>query len=198
MQFNKQNKTILTGASILIIIVTVLIFALNNKSKKIVKVAKKYLGEEEKGKGNQDFQNPDFKAKMINSGWRKGYEWCSIFASHVWQEALKGKYKEQSKKNLSISSQATYINFAKDKSGLFEVSYKPKKGSLIIWQAKDNAQKGHVGIVTQVNGDNITTVEGNQNKGGSAGIVATLNYSIEKEKTQGHGNLKLRGFVNIK
>jgi len=162
-------------------------------SKKVLRKAKSFLGQEETGE-NKGFRSSNFEAKMRKIGWFKGAQWCAFFTRLVWLESLPAKYRKVAEKLTSGSSQQTFLNFQKDKSGLFEVKSRPKKGSIVVWQATRDASRGHVGIVTKVTSNSFETIEGNSNVNGHPGIVTRLKHSFEKSPS----GLKLRGFINIK
>lgn len=142
---------------------------------------------------NMGFVNKSFEKIMTALGnWRPGFEWCACFARMVWLSVLSGRKKEIAERLLSPSSQLTYANFAVDKSGLFEVSNKPKPGSIIIWQSVQEPHKGHAGIFISMFGNNYITIEGNKGQ-----KVSVVRYTPEK-MLRPSNVLKLRGFINIK
>jgi len=208
---NNRNLTVLIVFSTLIIII--LIYA-NSWRNRIVRRARKYIGNEEKA-GNSGFVNPKFEEKMKAAGWSSGAQWCAYFVRLVYLESLHGKYKEAAKNLISGSSQMTWKKFNSDTSGLFEISDKPKRGAIVIWQSKTDTTKGHVGIVNSViNKDYFETIEGNSNNinvnlkdykhnlktGDDKDIIETTSESIVARHVREYsGNgMTLLGFINVK
>lgn len=179
----------------------------------VVRKAKKYLGQEELP-GNAGFKNEKFQSKMESIGWYKKAQWCSYNAKLIFTEALFGKRKKLASELISGSSQQTWLNFKADKSGLFEVSDKPKRGSLVIWQSLTDATKGHVGIVVNYSKKLFKTIEGNSNnvvvnlKDLKHNIKKDDDKEIESTKSEGQvayhirqydgDGMKLLGFINLK
>lgn len=142
------------------------------KGKKAANEALKWEGMEELG-NNEAFKNKEFQKKMQEAGFKKGYEWCVIFAKMVWLNVFKQDV-EIIKKIISPSSMQTWKNFSNTANlqGKFvrvEAQSKPKPGDIVVWQRKGSAAKGHAGLVTKVNNDlSFKTIEGNSNEDGSA------------------------------
>ena len=110
------------------------------------------------------------------------------------------RHEELVDRLITPSTQATFDNFAKDGSGLFEITKAPKKGDLVIWQKYQNGMptyQGHIGIVEKTNKDTFATIEGNTNdSGGREGIeVGQMERKYDWTNTNG---LRLRGFIHIK
>jgi hypothetical protein len=159
---------------------------------KIIRKAKSYIGEREI-EPNQGFVSGAFQKIMYDLGqWRPGSEWCASFTRLIWLLSLSGKKKEIAARLLSPSSQLTFANFAVDKSGLFEVSNKPRPGAIIIWQSLTSPAKGHAGIFISMLGANYLTIEGNQKQ-----KVTICSYTPAKMLNPSNA-MKLRGFINIK
>lgn len=163
--------------------------------KSISGYAQSFLGEEETN-ANKGFKNKDFEAKMRAAGWYAGAQWCSFFVKMVYEHCLDSQAKDLAHKLISGSTQQTFLNFQNSKNDVFEVSSKPKKDGIVIWQNLSNSTYGHTGIVISVSGDRFETIEGNSNASGSEGIVKHGKYSLSQEQA-GNGR-KLRGFINFK
>lgn len=146
--------------------------AMRKEQIKIIDVALSYLNEREK-KGNSGFYNEEFEQKMKAVGWNKGWAWCAFFAELVWREAygqLNSVIEGDLRKLFSASATQTYNNFRISKKYKGYVSNKPEVGSLVVWRYGDGWQ-GHIGIVQQVRGKEVITIEGNTNsQGGREGI----------------------------
>jgi len=209
---NETKKYLVYGAVGLVVIGGIAYYMLEPKNA-IVREAHKYLGAEEYP-NNAGFKSPAFEKKMNSIGWYTGAQWCSFFAKLVFTKALIGKRKELAEQLISGSSQQTWANFKADKSGLFETSDKPKRGSLVIWQSYTAPAQGHVGIVVDPAKKFFKTIEGNSNfvvvnlrdlkknikKDNDKVIKATesegkVSYHIRQYTGDG---MKLLGFVNVK
>lgn len=163
-------------------------------AEKIKNIALSYLGQREVP-GNMGFTDKQFEKKMAAVGFVKSYAWCALFAELIWVEAYEGSKETLAKlKTLfSASATATFKNF--DLDGTFNTSKTPKVGAVAIWRY-GNGWQGHAGIVIAVNGDTITTIEGNTNAaGGREGIeVARKNRKWRGEAFKAKG-LNIVGFI---
>lgn len=204
----KQNNTLLYSLAVIVPGgFLALGYMLFSNQQRIIREAKKYIGQEEIA-GNRGFIDKEFEALMMQSGgYNAGEQWCMRFASLIWNLKLgsKNKYQESLDYNLTGSTQTSYKRFSEDDTGLYEVSQIPSKGAIVIWQSYRNGQangwKGHAGIVQRVTSDGFETIEGNVNNYGegltSSGIVAEKQYSYEKEINRLNGN-RLKGFIKLK
>lgn len=134
-----------------LILVFLLIFhstAFGNVRTKVIKNAVAELGNGELG-GN----NKGKYVRLYNQGMESS--WCAGFVSYILQ---KSGYNEL---GYEVSSRRIY-NEAK-KLGL--VTNEPKPGYLIMfWRESPSSWKGHIGIIIEVNGNVIKTIEGNKGK----------------------------------
>ncbi|MBC7399842.1 MAG: CHAP domain-containing protein [Mucilaginibacter sp.] len=149
----------------------------------IIEAAKFYIGRLEK-KGNSGFFDAGFEAELKGAGWYFGAPWCAFFANMAWRKHLK-KYDalfEIAKKLDSGSAVQTFKNYKA--SEYFETGDTPKLGAKVIWRLGDGA-KGHAGIVIAIEGNTMTTVEGNTNAHGSreGDCVACKYRTIERPFT---------------
>lgn len=192
-----MKKKTLNTIYVSIGILTILLI-LNRR--RAVSLAKSFVGLEEI-RGNLGFENPEFQKMMEEVGWKSGLPWCSFFVKVIWTKSYP-EIKDILNKLISGSVLTTYNNFLKDKSGLFEIDTKPKKGDIIIWRNYDNGKPtiyGHTGIVRKVFRDRFQAVEGNTSKSGSReGLYVGYNWHdivFEKNKTNGS---RLIGFIRYK
>jgi len=190
--FYNDNKKIIIPVGILIVLIVVLVIVLVKMKGRAVNFANRFVGVEEIG-NNQGFFNPTFQKLLQNVGWKPGNQWCGFFAKMVYTNSLKPKHKELAKKLMNGSTQLTLKNFKNDKSGLFEISDKPKKGGLVIWQSLKDKTRGHIGVIAKTfRNKGFQTIEGNSNIGGSQGIVTRANYG----KNGSPKGLKVVAYVN--
>jgi hypothetical protein len=164
----------------------------------IVSIARGYIGQQEV-QPNQSFKDPVFLKKMLGVGWYRTASWCSFFAKLVWKEAYTklGSLTNASLVNryASGSSRETWNNFRASKE--FKTSTTvPKVGAIVIWQEGDSLTNGHVGIVTAVNGNTFSSVEGNTNADGSRNGYEVAEHTTHKVGLPHSVNgLNVLGFV---
>lgn len=179
----------------------IIIFLFFNRKEKIIRYANKWVGDVEEIPGNMGFTDKEFQSLMHEFGdFRKGDPWCMSFVKMIWTKKTKGKYQDLLDRLMTPSTQGTYANFKNDTSNKFEVSKKPKRGSIVIWQQYVNGSpkyRGHAGIVTRVGFDSFNTIEGNtDDTGGREG------YTVAKKKRKYNWNtnngLRIKGFITLK
>lgn len=162
---------------------------------KIKYYANLFLGIKEKGNNNGwqdvyfDDLNMSFTELMKTVGWENTHAWCAYFAELVWKLAYAktdSTMVNRLDKLFSSNSVNTWMNF-KDQQ------YKtPVVGSLVIWNLyKDGkaTNKGHTGIVIDVQSSVIETIEGNQ---GDKVSKRTLIVNYDKKES----GYNLLGFIN--
>lgn len=163
----------------------------------IVEVGRTYLNKQEK-KGNSGFYDERFEQEMIAMGWQKGWAWCAFFAELVWRKAygsLNSVIEADLRRLFSASATQTYNNFRTNKNYKDYVSNKPEIGSLIVWRYGDGWQ-GHIGIVQQIRGKEVLTIEGNTNSQGGREGIEVANHWRLIEYTHTDKGLNLLGFVH--
>lgn len=143
--------------------------ALADQGNEIVKVAQSQIGKGEQGGDNQ---GPI--VEKYTQG--KDVAWCAAFVSWT--------LKQAGKDNRYLLSARSYWEIYRSQ----RVQH-PKPGDIIcFYRGKLSGHLGHVGIVEQVEGDQIITIEGN--RGNFPSKVARFKYKIG----QIHN---LLGFVRI-
>jgi hypothetical protein len=170
--------------------VGLLLLVLSNSS--LRSTFRKTLGIKEVSGRDFAFTNKAFEADLKKLGWQPGWQWCMMYVKYVWSKWLSGKRKELAMKLISANSQITWTNFRNDNSGIFELSSKPKTGSIAIWQGMNNPAAGHGAIVKTVQSDHFITVEGNYSNQVKE-VKRSYNYSYANSE----GN-RLIGFINVK
>ena len=190
----KPKRIALTAAAVAAIITTVAIVRRNSPGRRIIRTAKKYVGIRELG-NNNGWDNTDFQQKMVAVGWKNGEQWCAYFVKMILLEISKGKAAEFFKKAASANTQITWNNF-QTPSKYHEVSQKPSKGALIIYQGTSDPSHGHIEIYAgpgkngayKVISGNTYFTEGGQ------GVVMKERAANDMQK-QG---LKILGYIKIK
>jgi len=161
----------------------------------IVYTALGFVGQEEIS-GNLGFKDGEFQELMDAVGWEKGQAWCAYFTELVWKLAFThdSKIVRELDQLFSAGAVATYNNFRRSSWVTGET---PVAGSVVIWQRwKDNKPTwmGHAGIVTDVQPDLMTTVEGNTNYKGEREGLAVLKKTRSFAWNTGNG-LRIKGFI---
>ncbi len=168
------------------------------RKNRIVRYAKKFLGEEEL-RDNIGFVNEEFENMMKKYGdYYNGNQWCMSFAKAIWLQKFGKRYREDLDQLLTPSTQTTWQNFEQDNSGRFKTSKEPSKGAIVIWQQYNNGVpewKGHAGIVQNFNKETFDTIEGNAGAIGGIDRVSEHTHSFKWNVTNG---LRLKGFISIK
>ncbi len=135
--------------------------------------AMSYLGQTEI-QPNLGFNDPDYQAKIIATGWLKGEPWCAAAAIIDWTEAYEiypdSPLGAKAKRLYSLGSQVMGNNFHADPIWPTSTTV-PVVGSIVIYGDGDSTTSGHTGVVVGVDDDGITyhTVEGNTIPDGNPG-----------------------------
>ena len=195
-----MNKT-LKNTLIITAIVVVLVVSVNPKLRAgalAVIFAKKWVGIGEKGGENVAFTNEVFQQMIKNIGWHSGEAWCMYFAKAVHYDTFKDDRAEINKL-FSGSTQLSWQNVKNGKSKIYKIitSGKPQMGDIVIWQSQKNKSQGHAGIVTGVEGDYFTTIEGNTDAGGGSEgeKVWTKKRPLKYGEKMPNSSLMLLGFI---
>jgi len=159
-------------------------------NKKIIEIAKKYIGQTEKP-NNSGFLDAEFEDKMREIGWQKGWAWCSCFVKLVCKEAEFPEYKLINPSVMKTWN-AFKTNFPDRVVGK-NLSNQIKAGDLFVMQSKTNKSKGHIGFVlSEIDGKGyFRTIEGNTDGTGSRegdGVCI-------KRRHINSGSLRLIGFI---
>ncbi len=130
---------------------------------KVIRIAENEVGYLEK-KSNSNLYDKTANAGTgnytkywaeIKPEWN-GQAWCACFVTWCFVQAFG---KDIAKKLLK---HYPYV-YCPTMSGLFHLNANPKRGDIVIF--KRNGTFTHTGIVTSVNGDYFTTIEGNTSGG---------------------------------
>ncbi len=120
------------------------------------------------------------------------WDWCALFVSVVLMRlGLSAKYGTE------IS-----VGFYKQKfidAKIWKGKVRPQVGDIIIWNWDESTSPGgwpdHIGFVTAVNGNSITTTEGNTFKNGVS-LVGSNTYAWNATSIQGYARMDLGTVVN--
>ena len=111
---------------------------------------------------NQGWTDPNYQADMQAIGWVPGDEWCAAAAVLTWKKGYADNPDvwAHAWQLVSLNCQDMGRNFHADPVWPTSVDM-PKPGAIAIFRLGDSTKEGHCGIVTAINGNNFTTVEGN-------------------------------------
>ena len=126
--------------------------------------------------------------------------WCASFVSWCFYEAC-GQDMSKTQQVLcgpiSAACNSLMSNFKK--AGRFDKT--PKIGDCIFFKGSRHSGANHIGIVSAVNGNSITTIEGNTASGSSVidngGAVAIKSYDINHQDILGFGHPVFDGETNF-
>ena len=130
---------------------------------KLIEIAKTEIGYLEKSSNSQlDDKTANAGTANYTKYWRdikpeyQGQPWCACFVTWCFVKAF-GKDNAQ-----KLLKHYPYV-YCPTMASLFTLNANPKMGDIVIF--KHNGTFTHTGIVTGVNGDYFTTIEGNTNGG---------------------------------
>ena len=145
-------------------------------NEKVIEIAKKYVGVTEyPPNSNNVIFNTKFYGREVSGA---NYPWCCAFIWYIHNEA-----GVDIKKTASCAELGTWFK----NNGKFKTSA-PKVGDIVFFKFSGSSRwTNHVGIVIEVNGNTLTTIEGNtssdnkgsQNNGGMVAIrTRKINSSV--------------------
>lgn len=130
---------------------------------KLIEIANAEVGYLEKSSNSQlDSKTANAGTANYTKYWRdikpeyQGQPWCACFVTWCFVKAF-GKDNAQ-----KLLKHYPYV-YCPTMASLFTLNANPKMGDIVIF--KHNGTFTHTGIVTGVNGDYFTTIEGNTNGG---------------------------------
>lgn len=171
----------------------------------VVKIAANEVGYLEKA------SNAQLDNKTANAGdknWTKygslvgapGQYWCASFVSWCFYQACggdKAKTEQVLCGSMSASCNSLMDNFKK--AGRFDKT--PKIGDCIFFSGSRHSGANHIGIVSAVNGNTISTIEGNTSSGtavvDNGGEVALKSYDVNNSNILGYGHPMYEGETNF-
>ena len=172
----------------------------------VIAVAKNEVGYVEKASNN----NLDSKTGNAGSSNYTKYErdvfgsngnyWCASFVSWCFYTAA-GKNKNKATSILlSLTRSADGMMTAFKNKNQFTTS-NPQPGDVIFFSGSRHAGANHVGIVTNVDGGKVYTVEGNTSVGAgvvdNGGGVAEKSYDLSTSRILGYGRPNYDGTSNF-
>ncbi len=175
---------------IIFAILIILILAYYERKKtKLVRTARKHIGEKESTTGAVEygFQSAKFEQLMRANGFQQGYDWCAIFVKSVATTSFSGNKLKVLKKLMNPSSQRTYNNLVKASKDYawIKIRKTPCNGCIVTWLSVSSPSHGHIGVVTS-GGKEFATIEGNVQAGGGYDGVARKTHNLsEQNKTSG-------------
>jgi hypothetical protein len=183
----KKTGILIIGA---IGVMTALVLMSGNK---ILSYAQKWLGVYEKG-NNQGWDNKKLEKLMVSYGFKKGWEYCSLFVKMVLGQTLTGEKREFILSLIDPSSLTTWNNFVNNakKTKYYTISQKPVPGALVYYERNRAEWKGHAEIVEKVYANGFTAVSGNSPVDGTKEGIARRKRSFKSSE-----GFKRLGYVII-
>ena len=182
---------------IVLSIIGITVYIMLRPQRRIIHFAEEFLGQEEIA-GNLGFKSKKMQYLMLQVGWRSGDAWCVYFSKVIWYNMAPDFLKPLILQKVTGNSQTTWKNIIEDTSGVFKASKYPQRGDMVIWQLYKDGKpqwRGHSGIVTDVETNFFSTIEGNTNINDLQGyIVSEKERKYDFDKRQG---LRLKGFLRI-
>jgi hypothetical protein len=129
----------------------------------IVHVAKDYSTQNiTEIQTNDGWTDEKYQDEMKSLGWEKGDEWCAAAAILNWKIGYEDNSAvwKHAEHLVSLNCQQMAKNFHADPVWPTSTNI-PKPGAIVVWQAGGSLTEGHCGIVTEINGTQFKSVEGN-------------------------------------
>lgn len=186
----------------------------------VADVAKIFTGQKEKYKigkdgkiiGNLGFQDKAMTDFMSQSGYKgasesgdkEGAAWCAAFVKSAYASVFKNTPEIWDKVKDQFGFGALLTLDSLTKGGMFEKSMSnPVPGSLMAWKSNKVGEsgKGHIGLVTEVMGKLVKTIEGNTGSDGTnreGVMVAEITNPKPGSNTYDRGTMSFAGFANPK
>ena len=170
-----------------------------NRHEKLLEIAKSQIGIKEEGADNQGKDIKKFQEAI--DGKAQGESWCCGFAfwcikqTDLW-------FDEQAKMSLSERHtlfETEHCMTLYQKCKITNLVKEPFPGCLIIWQFyKDGKQtpSGHIGIVTNVDGDKVHTIEGNTSDAESVERNGGGVYAKKRSKVMNTGPMRVIAYLD--
>ena len=154
---------------------------------RLVEYANYYVGVHE-ATGHNDGVNVEEFQKAVD-GKASGESWCMAFV----QFCVKNVAGEQ-EPPAPISLFATEHCMTAWNKSTNSRSDEPKKGFIVIWN-HEGTSNGHTGIITDVDGDTLYTIEGNTSDSSHVEANGDGVY-LKKRNKYKTGNMKVVGFID--
>lgn len=136
----------------------------------VIQEAKKWLGSNKWGANHKKIIDGYNAVRALPRGYAVKYsdDWCDTFVSFV---AVKSGAKDLIGRECGVERHKDIFK----QLGIWKGLVKPKVGDIVIFNWSGNRQGwgNHIGYVANVDGDMITTIEGNTTKNG----VSTVAYN---------------------
>lgn len=162
-----------------------LAYPISKEHQKLIDEAKKWIGTKETrpngGSAVESFQ------KAVD-GKAMGEPWCAAFCFFC----IKQVEAETGHKSPLFFTEHVMTCWSKSPKNLRLV--KPEPGALVLWRF-DNSASGHMGIVYDIQGESIKTIEGNTSDG--SGVVREGDGVYERFRSiHGSGKMKIVGYLD--
>lgn len=171
---------------------------MNSNINKIIELATKYIGYKEKkdlkslSSFNDNIGNNNYTifAEILKNNTEinvQGQPWCDTFIKAIFIECFGAEATKKMLYGLSVWTPTSYNNFKKNNSIREHIT--PQIGDIIFF--KSTKRIYHTGLVVDINGNDITTIEGNTNNTDTiitnGGKVCKKTYNINNPNIAGYG-----------
>ena len=183
---------------------------MNNKAQKVVGIALSQVGYQEKesndhldhdtvNAGDENFTKyaRDLDRMNFYNGNKNGFAWCDVFVDWCFVKAFgeKEALKMTFQPGLSMLNKGAGCRYSfgyyQDKKRIFP---NPQLGDQVFFYAEDGVSICHTGLVWDVDGTYVYTVEGNtSNESGvvaNGGEVCRKKYLLTDKRLAGYGRPK--------
>lgn len=158
-----------------------------DSNKKLIEVAKKYIGVKESGGDNKGKEVEMFQKAV--DGKAQGEAWCMAFVQFCINEV------EKSDNVKSKVFESEHVMTVWNKTPKEQRLDKPEVGCIILWNFVGTSS-GHAGFVEFVGKTKVDTIEGNTGDG--AGIVREGDGVYLRKRSQtGDAKMKVVGYLKV-
>lgn len=150
--------------------------------RQVLDVARSQLGVVKYSTGHKRIIDEYNAVKPLPVGYKVTYDddWCDTFVSWV---AIKAKATHLIDRECGVERHKNIFK----RMGIWQGMIKPKPGDIVIfrWDGNRNGWAHHIGFVEVVNGNTITTIEGNTVQGGKS-LVGRNKFKWNDQRIQGY------------
>jgi peptidoglycan hydrolase-like protein with peptidoglycan-binding domain len=160
-----------------------------SKISEIIKVAESYLGYKE---------SPPNSNRTLFGKWHglDGNPWCAMFVSYVYHESGVTELRKVDPTNLpGFAYCPNGVKYFRQQNRFNKT---PRIGSLVFFDWGNDGISDHVGIVVDIQGENIITIEGNTSAGNQSNGGEVQKRTRKMRDIQGFGHPLLDESDHIK
>lgn len=147
--------------------------------------AKSYIGMKQGDKRHKDMVEKYNAVRPLPVGYSVKFtdDWCAVFVTAIADNCAVSQYVGRE------CGVQRFVSIFKNK-GIWLGLVKPEPGDIIVFDWQKNGWSDHIGFVEQVNGNKVTTIEGNTSRS-----VARRTYAYNDWRVSGYARPKYPGVV---